>query len=367
MIDIDVNLFENGSAQLVKSDFNNTVYFGYAKNVNVYRLHLNPSGIWAGLTIRAFYHTADEKPPAQLSIENYVAVPNSVTAITQRGNIVFEGTGGERTVVSANLPFVVGENAGIEDGDAPEPGSSSWEQYVAEVQASASAAEQSARDAQAALKELKAGIASGDFRGPQGEQGPVGPEGPQGPKGDTPNNAVLYTKQTLTEAEKRTARDNIGADGSGEFVLVFDETLTEDWITSPYSEAHVITLPEPLFALKLFIQYSNVQKQIGALDAAVLLNNKPVARLFCNMPRADYSDDTYQSTIVGVVVPQYGVFNEYTLSGTQGGPMSINYSSNGSNQLDTAVEMNSIRLYIYDVNALKAGSRVQIYGVKANG
>ena len=185
MIDIDVNLFENGSAQLVKSDFNNTVYFGYAKNVNVYRLHLNPNGIWAGLTIRAFYHTADEKPPAQLSVKNYVAVPNSVTAITQRGNIVFEGTDGEHTVVSANLPFVVGENAGIEDGDAPEPGSSSWEQYVAEVQASASAAEQSAKDAQVALKELKAGIASGDFRGPQGEQGPVGPAGPQGPKGDT--------------------------------------------------------------------------------------------------------------------------------------------------------------------------------------
>ena len=185
MIDIDVNLFENGSAQLVKSDFNNTVYFGYAKNVNIYRLHLNPNGIWTGLTIRAFYNTADEKPPAQLSVKNYVAVPNSVTAITQRGNIVFEGTDGEHTVVSANLPFVVGENAGIEDGDAPEPSSSSWEQYVAEVQASASAAEQSARDAQAALKELKTGIASGDFRGPQGEQGPVGPEGPQGPKGDT--------------------------------------------------------------------------------------------------------------------------------------------------------------------------------------
>ena len=185
MIDIDVNLFENGSAQLVKSDFNNTVYFGYAKNVNVYRLHLNPNGIWTGLTIRAFYNTTGEKPPAQLSVKNYVAVPNSVTAVTQRGNIVFEGTDGERTVVSANLPFVVGENAGIEDGNAPEPGSSSWEQYVAEVQASASAAEQSAKDAQAALKELKAGIASGDFRGPQGEQGPVGPEGPQGPKGDT--------------------------------------------------------------------------------------------------------------------------------------------------------------------------------------
>ena len=185
MIDIDVNLYDNGSTQLVKSDFNNTVYFGYAKNANIYRLHVNTFGIWTGLVVRAFYHTVDEKPPAQLLVDSYVDVPASVTAVTQRGNIVFEGTDGERTVVSANLPFVVGENAGIEDGDAPDPGSSSWEQYVAEVQASASAAEQSAKDAQAALKELKAGIASGDFRGPQGEQGPVGPEGPQGPKGDT--------------------------------------------------------------------------------------------------------------------------------------------------------------------------------------
>ena len=164
MIDIDVNLYDNGSAQLVKSDFNNTVYLGYAKNANIYRLHVNTTGIWAGLVVRAFYHTVDENPPAQLSVAGYVDVPASVTSVTQRGNIVFEGTDGEHTVVSANIPFVVGENAGIEDGDAPEPGSSSWEQYVAEVQASASAAEQSARDAQAALKELKAGRARGATR-----------------------------------------------------------------------------------------------------------------------------------------------------------------------------------------------------------
>ena len=51
--------------------------------------------------------------------------------------------------------------------------------------------------------------------GPQGPQGPQGAQGVRGEKGDpgrdAPQEAVLYTAQTLNDAQKTQARENIGA------------------------------------------------------------------------------------------------------------------------------------------------------------
>ena len=49
-------------------------------------------------------------------------------------------------------------------------------------------------------------------QGPQGEKGEPGPAGPQGEPGkDAPQDAVLYTPQTLTTEQQAQARENIGA------------------------------------------------------------------------------------------------------------------------------------------------------------
>ena len=78
-------------------------------------------------------------------------------------------------------------------------------------------------------------------QGPQGEKGdpgkdgepgtpgPQGPQGPQGEKGDpgkdAPQEAVLYTAQTLDDAQKAQARENIGAvDAAQQNILVGGET-----------------------------------------------------------------------------------------------------------------------------------------------
>ena len=78
-------------------------------------------------------------------------------------------------------------------------------------------------------------------QGPQGEKGdpgkdgepgapgPQGPQGPQGEKGDpgkdAPQEAVLYTAQTLDDAQKAQARENIGAaDAAQQNILVGSET-----------------------------------------------------------------------------------------------------------------------------------------------
>lgn len=163
--------------------------------------------MWQNLTVRAFFHTANKQdPPAQLFVGDYVNVPALITATTVGGVITIEGTDGMKALTTADIPYIVSENSGVEDGTTPEPASPAWVQLVAEInaeaeeaKAAAKIANESAIKAQSALNDLLQGIRDGDFiglpgpagpQGPQGVQGPAGPQGPQGevgqvgPKGD---------------------------------------------------------------------------------------------------------------------------------------------------------------------------------------
>ena len=201
MIEQSVSLASSGVVKV--PGYEQLVRFGYTKNRGVYRLAVTATGEWEGLAIRAFWHVPDGKDPASsLVVDGCVDVPASVTAQPGNGCITFEGTDGTKTVTSADLRYRVSANSGTEDGSLPEPGTPVWQELVDAVHTDATAAEQAKTDAQTAaqqsatsagsasqsaqeaansLKELKDGIASGDFKG---EQGPVGPQGLKGEKGD---------------------------------------------------------------------------------------------------------------------------------------------------------------------------------------
>lgn len=214
MIEFPITLTSGGSVCLPWHA--SALALGYTKNKGVYRLHVDATGEWEGLTIRAFWHLPGGGAPASTLVKDgYVAVPASVTAQPGNGCITFEGSDGTRTVTSADLLYRVSANSGTEDGSMPEPGTPAWQELVGAVHTDATAAEQAKTDAQTAaseaaasagnagksaqaaagsLQELKDGIASGDFKGEKGDKGgtgpigPVGPQGetgPQGPKGDT--------------------------------------------------------------------------------------------------------------------------------------------------------------------------------------
>ena len=218
MIEFPITLTSGGSVCLPGHAF--ALALGYTKNRGVYRLHVDATGEWAGLAIRAFWHIpGGADPPASLVVDGYVAVPASVTAQPGSGCITFEGSDGAKTVTSADLRYRVSANSGTEDGTEPEPGTPAWQQLVDAVHTDATAAEQAKTDAQTAaqqadtsasaastsagsadqsaqeaadsLQELKDGIASGDFKGEKGDKGdtgpigPVGPQGEQGPQGPT--------------------------------------------------------------------------------------------------------------------------------------------------------------------------------------
>ena len=206
MVDVELLLSDNGGVRIYPTEWHNTIYFGYQKNANIYRLHIVRSKVWQNLTVRAFFHTADKQdPPAQLFVGDYVNVPALITATTVGGVITIEGTDGVKAITTADIPYVVSENSGVEDGTTPEPASPAWVQLVAEIneeaeaaKAAAKIANESAIKAQSALNDLLQGIRDGDFiglpgpagpqgpqgvQGPQGPQGEVGPQGPQGPRG----------------------------------------------------------------------------------------------------------------------------------------------------------------------------------------
>ena len=210
MIELSVSLASNGVVK--EPGYEQLLRFGYTKNRGVYRLHVDATGEWEGLIIRAFWHLpGGADPPASLVVDGYVAVPASVTVQPGNGCITFEGSDGTRTVTSADLRYRVAANSGTDDCSMPEPGTPAWQQLVDAVHTDATAAEQAKTDAQTAaqqagaaaqkaaasekaagdaqkkaaesLQELKDGIASGDFKGEPGATGPVGPEGPQGAQG----------------------------------------------------------------------------------------------------------------------------------------------------------------------------------------
>lgn len=155
MIELSVSLASNGVVKV--PGYEQLVRFGYTKNRGVYRLHVDATGEWEGLTIRAFWHVPDGKDPASsLVVDGYVDVPASVTAQPGSGCITFEGSDGTKTVTSADLRYRVSANSGTEDGTTPEPGTPAWQQLVDAVHTDATAAEQAKTDAQTASQQAGA-------------------------------------------------------------------------------------------------------------------------------------------------------------------------------------------------------------------
>lgn len=154
MIEFPITLTSGGSVCLPGRAY--ALALGYTKNRGVYRLHIDATGEWEGLTIRAFWHVPDGKDPASSLVDGYVAVPASVTAQPGSGCVTFEGSDGTRTVTSADLRYRVSANSGTEDGTMPEPGTPAWQQLVDAVHTDATAAEQAKTDAQTAAQQSEA-------------------------------------------------------------------------------------------------------------------------------------------------------------------------------------------------------------------
>ena len=140
MIEFPITLTSGGSVCMPGYVF--ALALGYTKNLGVYRLHVDATGEWEGLTIRCFWHVPDGKDPSSsLVVDGYVDVPASVTAQPGSGCITFEGSDDTKNITSADLHYRVSANSGTEDGTEPEPGTPAWQQLVDAVHTDATVAE----------------------------------------------------------------------------------------------------------------------------------------------------------------------------------------------------------------------------------
>lgn len=134
----------------------------------------------------------------------------------------------------------IGESLGDATAPAPDPVGT----WIDKATGTLADVERAGNAAQAVADEVQRRLDNGDFVGPQGPQGEKGDPGAKGDKGDpgapgargekgdkgdpgkdAPQEAILYTAQTLDDAQKAQARENIGAaDATRQNILVGGET-----------------------------------------------------------------------------------------------------------------------------------------------
>ena len=97
--------------------------------------------------------------------------------------------------------------------------------------------------------------------GKDGEPGATGPQGPQGEKGDpgkdAPQEAVLYTAQTLNDAQKTQARENIGA---------ADEETVNQLKDDKVNQSDALTLEEIMAS-------TDLSKKVASAEAVKSIKN----------------------------------------------------------------------------------------------
>ena len=184
---------------------------------------------------------------------------------TGRGQAQITIQDADGTVIKTAIACTrIGESLGNATAPAPDP----VETWIDKATGTLADVEQAGNAAQAIADEVQRRLDDGDFVGPQGPQGdtgepgPIGPQGPKGEKGDkgapgakgdpgergekgdkgdtgatgekgekgdpgkdAPQEVVMYTAQTLDDAQKAQARENIGAaDEARQNILVGSET-----------------------------------------------------------------------------------------------------------------------------------------------
>lgn len=160
MQEFTVQLFDNGSAQISGTGANLELRFGYSKNAHIYSVKFIRSKEWEDLYIRVHFHPeADiyDIDPV-LAQNNIVNIPAMVTSMPGKGKLTIEGTDGYKTITSADILYRVSENSGIDSETDPEPGESSFQQFVDAIKEDAKSAEQAAKDAESALAETKEAV-----------------------------------------------------------------------------------------------------------------------------------------------------------------------------------------------------------------
>lgn len=121
------------------------------------------------------------------------------------GEIQITVADGEQIYKSAIAQTVILPSILYKSGSIPDP----IAHWISQAQAELEKTKEALSTAQNFISDLKQKLDNGELNGKPGPQGEKGEKGDPGK--DAPQEAVLYTAQTLNDAQKAQARENIGA------------------------------------------------------------------------------------------------------------------------------------------------------------
>ena len=139
-----------------KSPEGPALYLGTAGSYGNEQLAVTLGNGWDGLAVTATFQPTGVT--VLVPVDGTLDVPWEATETAldaAKGRIVFEGVTDGRVLISTDIPYVVGSHSDTEGSNSQPPTPSQWEQFVGEVKGDANRAEQAAKDAEAALQDVK--------------------------------------------------------------------------------------------------------------------------------------------------------------------------------------------------------------------
>ena len=187
-------------------------------------------------------------------ILEWVIADDEIGAHAGSGSIQITVSDGEKVLKSAIAKTSIKPSLTYEKGSVPDPVKNWIEQAQAELENTRKALNK-AQNFVFGLKEM---LDKGELNGRPGATGPQGPQGEKGDPGkDAPQEAVLYTAQTLNDAQKTQARENIGA---------ADEETVNQLKDDKVNQSDALTLEEIMAS-------TDLSKKVASAEAVKSIKN----------------------------------------------------------------------------------------------
>ena len=187
-------------------------------------------------------------------ILEWVIADDEIGARAGSGSIQITVSDGEKVLKSAIAQTSIKPSLSYEKGSVPDPVKNWIEQAQAELENTRKALNK-AQNFVFGLKEM---LDKGELNGRPGATGPQGPQGEKGDPGkDAPQEAVLYTAQTLNDAQKTQARENIGA---------ADEETVNQLKDDKVNQSDALTLEEIMAS-------TDLSKKVASAEAVKSIKN----------------------------------------------------------------------------------------------
>ena len=215
-------------------------------------------------------------------------------------------------------------------------------------------------------------INAGMLRGEQGEQGIPGPAGPAGAPG---KDAEPYTLPVASAETLGGVKVGAGLQMDGDALgIMKEEWVRLEWVQIPEDSLAFTRTKEPngkdydLSAMKVIIKTPPGQQSGSFIFNTYDVGGQKISYSATTCHANTYPEGSnHRSSAFFNQSPLAGLYNTFAGSGTQGSLMQINYPPNADHQtISTSKKIAKFEMNIYNNIVFKAGTTIEIWGVRAD-